>query len=449
MKLEISNMIKLPKDKIKSLNYQNYIYTKLGKYEEFVHNFWFDKDYYYFPRNINKFLKNWKGEELEFFYNTISKQVKNKITLSPDFKLRDYQEKAVNQILENFKNNKNDVLLLANTGAGKSYLTSYIITKLQKRTLILTDMTMLSEQMYNEISLNTNADVQIVNGKSTEVKDVNIVTYQLLNKNPKLIEMFKNEIGLIIADEIQNTGAESVKTIVQQFSAKYRLGLSATPTRSDGLTEVIYDVYPYIVKAKGISIPVELHFVKEMEIMLNPMNYRKNLYETIETEFIPTIDIMVDKLVDKLGKSIMIAVDNKEIQKKLKEKYKKYGVAILNSQTSPKERQQILKDYEDEKIKILLGYKVLNKGISIPRMEVLINLFAATTKENLEQLIGRLMRTHPKKEKAVFVDFAWGLNMYRQFNVKTETYQKLYREEKIKAVKNYSHRKYRELLKSI
>lgn len=604
MKIEVSNMIKLPKDKLSNFNYRSYVYTKTGQVDELVQNFWLDKDYIYIPRNKAKFLQSWNGEDVEFINNFVETKVKNKIDIVPNFKLRDYQQKAMEDIMISFSKGNNDVLLEAGTGFGKeqpysepvltpngwttmgelnigdyvvgsdgkpkriigiyeqgnkdvynvyftngamvrcglehlwevktdkgfevvtlktlintidkevykiklpknleylmkkypiksniefnedfvtmeriekagykeqsrcimidsedhlyitkdfilthnTYLMSYILHKMQLKTLILTDMTMLSEQMYKEITTNTNADIQIVNKDTKEIKDVNIVTYQLLNRNPHMIDKFKDEIGLIVADEIQNTGAESVKTIIQQFPAKYRLGLSATPTRSDGLTEVISDVYPFKVKSSGVNMKVNVHFVKEMEYMLNPTNYRKNLNATIEQLFIPTIDIMVEKLVGKMNKSIMIAVDSKDIQEELANKYSKYGTAILNSATKSKERQQILQDYEDEKIKILLGYKVLNKGISIPRMEILINLFAATTKENIEQLVGRLMRSHPKKEVVTFVDFVFGLNMFRQMNVKKETYDKLNRDGKIKSFKVYSHSNYRDLLSKI
>ncbi len=447
--LEISNTIKVPKEQIKNVNYRNYIYLKKGQVDEYVQNFWIDNKYYYFPRNITKFIKSWKGEELKFNYNFIDKEIKNEIQLSPNFKLRDYQQKAVKQIFINWKKGNNDILLQAGTGFGKTFCMSYIITKLKRKTLILTDMTMLSEQMYKEISTNTNADIQIITKDTKEVKDVNIVTYQLLTRNPNLIKMFKNEIGLIIADEIQNTGAETIKTIIQQFPAKFRLGLSATPTRSDGLTEAISDVYSYLVNGEGIVMPVDIHFVEELQYMLNPSNYKKNLNQIIKDLFIPTVDLLVEKLVGKMNKSIMIAVDSKEIQEILKERYKKYKTAILNASVKGNEREQILQDYENEKVKVLIGYKVLNRGISIPRMEVLINLFAATTKENIEQLIGRLMRQHPKKEKATFIDFTWGLNMRRQYNVKVETYQKMKREKKINKFKRYSHLNYKRLLEKL
>lgn len=337
----------------------------------------------------------------------------------------------------------NDFILTHNT-----FIIPAILEKLQQKTTILVDMTMLAEQMFNEISENCNADVIILKSYEQELADINIVTVQLLNKNPKLLEKLTKQTGLVILDEAHISGAETIKKTVQSFPAKYRIGLSATPSRSDGLDEILTDTFSNVViQGKGSAIPLEIHSILSNHYFMIMTNYKKDLDKVIKSIWLPFLDILVKALMKK-KKSIMIAVDSNEIQNHLANKYKAFGTAILNGKTSKKDREQILKDYESEKIKILIGYKVLYKGISIPRMEVLINIFGATTKENLEQLIGRLTRSHPKKEKAIFIDFGWGISMFKQKQVKTFVYNKMIKTLNAK-VKVFSIDKYKKLLKGV
>lgn len=47
------------------------------------------------------------------------------------------------------------------------------------------------------------------------------------------------QIGFMVCDEVHRYGAEVWRTVVAQFPARYRLGLSANPSRKDGLTDFV------------------------------------------------------------------------------------------------------------------------------------------------------------------------------------------------------------------
>ena len=432
MKIIKRGMLELPKEALAYLDYKQYVYQKKSLRPEFVKNMFITKDKILIPRNPIKFLKAWRGsKDFKIIDETIVNEIQRDVKTINGFELRDYQKEPMQKIVELFKNGKNDVMLVAGTGYGKTVTLSWLLTQMKQVTTIIVDLTMLADQMYNEISKFSNLDIQIVNGKTIEVKEVNIVTTQLLNKRPDILQMLQKVTGLVVLDEAQISGAETIKNILQSFPARYRLGLSATPSRSDGLDGILEDVFTYKVVAKVSNMKVEVHMVEDYENLISASSYKEAINNTIKRKYIPFLDVLLEKLVKVKNKSVMIAVDSKEIQEELAKRYAKYGTAILNSNTKKEQREQILKDYENEKIKILIGYKVLSKGISIPRMEVLINLFAATTKENIEQLIGRLMREHDKKKKAIFIDFTFGLSLHKQYNVKINTYKKLIKENKI------------------
>jgi superfamily II DNA or RNA helicase len=431
MKIEITNLIKLPKSEMKNLNYKAYIYeTKSG---DLVKNFWIDDNYIYLPRNLEKFYKNYRNKEIQIFSKFPEKPMKS--PFRANLQLRDYQVPVIEKFKELINKGYTDILLQAETGYGKGVTLQKIIEIIQQKTLIIVDMTMLVDQFVKEFNKFSNKKLNVINKDNLKIDDVNIVTVQFLNRNKDYLEKIKDEFNLVVQDECHVTAAETIKETFQKFNTKYRYGMSATPTRSDGLTELLYDVFPYKIVGKGTSIPLEVHFLEDYYGYINGANYKKSVKNFINNVYLKRLDLIVNKLVGKLNKSIMIAINDNELQELFEQRYKKYGTAILNGNTTKKVREQILNDYENEKVKILIGYKVLMKGISIPRMEVLINLFAGTTKENLTQLIGRLTRQHDKKKKGIFIDFNLMNCLNRQRNVKIQTYNKLKDKMNIKIIR--------------
>ena len=57
----------------------------------------------------------------------------------------------------------------------------------------------------------------------------------------------RDRFGLVILDEAHHCPAETFKSVVQHFAARYRIGLTATPTRKDRLHPVLFDVVGPIV----------------------------------------------------------------------------------------------------------------------------------------------------------------------------------------------------------
>lgn len=69
-------------------------------------------------------------------------------------------------------------------------------------------------------------------------KPVTIVSTQTLLWGD-VPEEFTQQVGFLIGDEIHHFGAERWSTVISKFPARYRLGMSADPHRSDGLDPVV------------------------------------------------------------------------------------------------------------------------------------------------------------------------------------------------------------------
>ena len=123
---------------------------------------------------------------------------------------------------------------------------------------------------------------------------ITLAMVQTLNKwSDKDIESISNYFGLVVVDEVHHAPANSY-SLVQKFNSRYRLGLSATPERSDGLTDVMHFYFGnFAYKHKHISdeqdvLPVEVIYkynpFKYSPCINNSNGNIENLYEEKDNE---------------------------------------------------------------------------------------------------------------------------------------------------------------------
>lgn len=142
-------------------------------------------------------------------------------------------------VLKHLKTKKSGILTLG-TGSGKTVTCISIASHLKQKTCILVHKSQLLQQWKCEIeTFLPDATIGIIQQQKkdfTENCDIYIMMIQtLLN-----IEKVSVEFGLTVVDECHHISAETFSSVLYKVSAKYMLGLSATPRRKDGLTDVLY-----------------------------------------------------------------------------------------------------------------------------------------------------------------------------------------------------------------
>ena len=78
----------------------------------------------------------------------------------------------------------------------------------------------------------------------------------------------------------------------------------------------------------------------------------------------------------------------------------------VSGRTPPRELAETLAAYERGEINVLINAQLLAEGWNSPRATVCMHLAPTASKRVYQQRIGRIMRTHPRKEAGVVVDFA-------------------------------------------
>ena len=174
------------------------------------------------------------------------------IVINHNIKLRDdLQKNIVNYMLTN----KNGIIQ-ANPGSGKTVISIYVIATLKKKSFILVHRDSLVDQWigdsekgflaYTDIDKNEIGRLSFHNFKEVLKKSIIVCTDQTFisilkrNREEFLLELNNANIGVFLSDECHTTtGAPTFAECSIHIPTKISFGLSATPHRWDGNSDII------------------------------------------------------------------------------------------------------------------------------------------------------------------------------------------------------------------
>ena len=303
-----------------------------------------------------------------------------------------------------------DILASAETGSGKtaSYLIP-LINKISKEGkvsgLILTPTRELAQQV-SEVCMSllgykSNINLAlIVGGASMQNQLVQLKKRpkiiigtpgrinDLLEKKSLILKYF-NYFVLDEADRMLDMGfQDQVEKIIQYLPIKRQsLLFSATLPK-----EIIK------LSSKYLKNPVRVN-VKENKVIKTQIK-QKVLNTKTEMKY----DQLVDEISLRKG-SILIFVRTKYSTEKLKKRLKKDTVKslALHGDLRQNKRSRILKDFRDDKFRILIATDIASRGLDVPHIEHVINYDLPQVPEDFIHRIGRTARAGSVGEAVSFV----------------------------------------------
>ena len=80
------------------------------------------------------------------------------------------------------------------------------------------------------------------------------------------------------------------------------------------------------------------------------------------------------------------------------------GCVMITGATKKKERERILKDFKEGRIKVVTNVGVLTTGFDYPELDTVVMARPTMSLALYYQIVGRAIRPHPEKESAWIVD---------------------------------------------
>lgn len=299
-------------------------------------------------------------------------------------------------------------VILAGTGAGKSFMSAIVVDEIGLDTLIIVPDTGLRNQLskdYIEKFFNN----KLVGTKLTDNKPIIVTNIQAIAKADK--SLF-TRFGLLIMDEFHHSGAKSYRTVANHcINAFYRYGFTGTFVRPAGdememhgvLSQVIMRVRTSdLIKRGYLTKP----YIKMIEFNLNKAEYRQKNYMDAYGQLIKEseIHIMIAQLAQefiKQGKQTLIIAKRIEHAQAISELIE--GSFFLSG--ASKDREEKKQAFIDKKIKCIVATNIFGEGIDIPTIDVFMNTRFEKTEIQTKQGIGRALRLAVDKPFALVIDF--------------------------------------------
>lgn len=352
--------------------------------------------------------------------------VDNRRTLSPvDFTfagdLRPLQRQAVDGVLT-----RDSGLLEAGTGAGKTVMALYLIAQRGQPALIMVHTKELLNQWISRIESFLGiprAEVGIIGAGKSRIGDrITVATVQSLYKR---VDDVVPHIGQLVVDETHRAPSRMFTEAVSAFDARYRLGLTATPWRRDGLSKVIFwtmgDITGRIDKQAlvqtGNLCQAQVQWVRtEFSPFADASEeYSKALSELTEDE---TRNRLICKTVsENNGHGISLVLSDRKAHcdtlRNILFNGHRVQTEVLTGSTSPKERERIITALQAGECKYLIATgQLIGEGFDLPGISTVFLTTPVKFSGRLIQYIGRALRPAPGKDKAVIFDFVDGHGVF-------------------------------------
>lgn len=317
-------------------------------------------------------------------------------------------------------------LLISATGTGKTYASAFALREENtKKALFLVHREQIAKQAiasYKKVFGNTRT-FGLLSGNSKDFDaDYLFSTMQMMAKPEILCKFKRDEFETIIIDEAHRTGAASYQNIMQYFTPKFWLGMTASPERTDS-----FDVY----EAFDHNIAYEIRLQQALEEnLLCPFHYFGITDIQIDGETVDeetglkdfnklTCDERVDYVIEQMEyygycgpcpKGLIFCSSKKEANV-LSEKFNErgYRTLALTGDDSQERREQAVErlvlDNGEDKLDYIFTVDIFNEGVDIPEINQVIMLRPTESPIVFVQQLGRGLRKADDKEYVVILDF--------------------------------------------
>ncbi len=351
--------------------------------------------------------------------------------------LRPYQEEALSRWAE-----KGRGVVVLPTGAGKTVLAIAAIIEVGMPTLVVVPTVELVGQWRARLTRHLNVRVGAYYGDEKEEGCVTVITY---DSAYLAIESIGDRYPFLVFDEVHHLPSPGYRQIAELSPAYYRLGLTATPERSDGrhvdlavlvgptvyrmsvseaagryLAEYDIDVvkvdltdeerrryrelmatYRDYIRKRGIRLSSPADFERLVLMSGRDPEARRALdawreARRIMMESLAKVDAVGRILASHPGEKAIIFTEYASLARQVS---RRYLIPEVTYDTPKQERELVLAMFRRGEVKAIVTGKVLDEGIDVPDVGLVIILGGTSTSRQFVQRMGRALRLKADRAK--------------------------------------------------
>jgi len=335
-------------------------------------------------------------------------------------------------------------ILISATGTGKTYASAFAMRELgYKRVLFLVHRGQLARQTkksYEKVFARSVSMGLVGAGYHDYDADYVFATVQTLNKDEHLLQYAKDAFDCIVLDEAHHVPADTYQRIMNHFTPKLWLGMTATPDKRDDNVEGrnVYEIFNHQIayeirlqQAMEENLLCPFHYFGITDVTLSGISEEKNIDFNMLTS-----DERVKQIIEQAsyygfsGEKVKGLIfcskirESEELSRKFNrtinpENGKYYRTIALNGSASEQERQdafdRLAMNEEETKegvepLDYIFSVEILNEGVDIVEVNQVIMLRPTQSPIVFIQQLGRGLRKAENKEYVVILDFIGNYN---------------------------------------
>ena len=403
----------------------NYHFKKSEKPNDFKHfqatfnDLFENKSIKITDKVLRNYSKNWIRPKFQIIYKTEN--------LEPN----PSQIEALYELNKTRSEGFDKALVVAATGTGKTYLAAFDSKDYNKILFVAhrEEIIKQAQKSFKNVSPNKTSGFFYNKSKETD-KDIIFALVQSLGRESNIKQFRKDEFDYIIIDEFHHAVANNYKRILDYFTPKFLLGLTATPERLDNKDVFalcdynnVYEIRLKEAINKGFLSPFRYYGIYDDTIDYDQINLRNGKYDEKELEEKLMINKRAELVLNHYHKynfSRTIAFCASRNHAEYMAEYFTHhdipSAAVYSGSQGEytEKRENAIEKLKNNELKVLFTVDMFNEGVDIPTIDSVLFLRPTESPTIFLQQLGRGLRIAENKKYLTVLDF---IGNYKKANL--------------------------------
>ena len=355
-----------------------------------------------------------------------------------------YQQNAVEAVLRA----KNGILV-APCGSGKTQMGLEAVARIGGKTLWLTHaQDLLNQSMNRAKSCFGLAPTEYGTITAGKVNVGNTITFATVQTASKIdLTQYRDEWDCIIVDEAHRAVGTPTQMmmfyrVLSALSARFKLGLTATPYRADGLERCMFALLGDVIHevpqsaVAGNTVPVRVKFVDtgykpDVDKITDgdgTLNYAKLISDITENKDRNAVIVGEIQRAAQSG-GVLVLSDRLQHLDVMKKQlcavfpYRTARLGIATTKAEKERRARILTDLNNGALNVVFAtYKLAKEGLDVPNLRTVVLSCPVKDKTTVIQSAGRVARKADGKKYGTIIDFSDDFGLLYGYEKKRKNY---------------------------
>lgn len=404
----------------------NYHFTKSQNEDDFNHfqetfNDLFEKHSIEITDKIlNEYSKKWKRPKLQL------NQRDNEL-----FEPNGAQLEALYNLNKSRDEGYDKALVVAATGIGKTYLAAFDAKNYEKILFLAHREEIITQASESFKNIYPNKTQGFYYSKDKDIeKDIIFALVQSLGKKTNLNEFKRDYFDYIIIDEFHHAVADNYKRVLDYFTPKFLLGLTATPERLDNRDVFalcdynnVYEIRLKEAINKGYLSPFRYYGIYDDTVDYSQINMKNGRYDEKDLEE----KLMIHKRAELVLRHFLKYNSSSAIAFCSSRNHAEYMAEYFTENDIPsaavysgsqgeytENRKDAVEKLKNNKLKVLFTVDMFNEGVDIPSIDTVLFLRPTQSPTIFLQQLGRGLRKDENKKYLTVLDF---IGNYKKANM--------------------------------